>query len=162
MALYECVYIARQDISSNQVDGLNENFASIIAGNGGSVAKTEYWGLRNLTYRIKKNRKGHYVLMNIDAPFAAVSEMERQMRLHEDILRHMTIRVDELEEGQSAMMLNKGDRGERSDRGPRRDRFGGDRGPRRDREGGFGDRGPRRDRSEGALGVAVEAEGGEE
>lgn len=162
MALYECVYIARQDISSNQVDGLNEAFSAIVSGNGGTIAKTEYWGLRNLTYRIKKNRKGHYVLMNIDAPFAAVAEMERQMRLHEDVLRHMTIRVDELEEGQSAMLLNKGersDRGDRGDRGGRRDRFAGERGPRR--EGGFGDRGPRRDRPEGAPG-ATESEGGEE
>ncbi len=140
MAFYECVYIARQDISSNQVDGLNEAFTTILSENGGSVAKTEYWGLRNLNYRIKKNRKGHYVLLNIDAPFAAVSELERQMRLHEDVLRHMTIRVDELEEGPSAMMQNKGDRGERGGRRDRRDR--GDRPDRGER----GDRPPRRDR----------------
>ncbi|MGF1623568.1 MAG: 30S ribosomal protein S6 [Alphaproteobacteria bacterium] len=165
MAMYECVYIARQDISSNQVDGLNEAFSAVIAENGGTVAKTEYWGLRNLTYRIKKNRKGHYVLLNIDAPHAAVSELERQMRLHEDVLRNLTLRVDELEEGQSAMLLNKGDRGERGDRGDRggrRDRFAGERGPRR--EGGFGDRdrGPRRERSEGAPGAAPASEGAEE
>lgn len=151
MALYECVYIARQDISSNQVDGLNEAFAAILTEGGGTVAKTEYWGLRNLNYRVKKNRKGHYVLMNIDAPHAAVGELERNMRLHEDVLRFLTIRVDELEEGQSAMLANRGDRG---DRGGRRDR--GDRGGRpfgdRDRDR---DRGPRRERSEGSEAPAA-------
>jgi small subunit ribosomal protein S6 len=152
MAFYECVYIARQDISSNQVDSLNETFSSIITGNGGTVTKTEYWGLRNLTYRIKKNRKGHYVLLNIDAPYSAVAEMERQMRLHEDVLRHLTVRVDELEEGPSAMLQNKGDRGDR-DRGGRRDRFAAERGPRRDGAGA-----PRRERAEGAA----EGEGVEE
>ena len=158
MALYECVYIARQDISSNQVDGLNEAFAGILSEGGGSVAKTEYWGLRNLSYRVKKNRKGHYVLMNIDAPHAAVAEMERNMSLHEDVLRFLTIRVDELEEGQSAMLLNKGDRGDRGGRRDRRDRPGGDRdrdrGPRRDR-------GERSERSEGGdAPVAAKADGG--
>ena len=140
MALYECVYIARQDISSNQVDGLNEAFSAVISENGGSVAKTEYWGLRNLNYRIKKNRKGHYVLLNLDAPHTAVKELERQMSLHEDVLRQLTIRVDELEEGPSSIMQNRGERGDRGGRRDRRDRdkFGGDRPPRRDRNEGAG------------------------
>ncbi|MEZ5666216.1 MAG: 30S ribosomal protein S6 [Alphaproteobacteria bacterium] len=152
MALYECVYIARQDISSNQVDSLNETFSGVIGANGGTVAKTEYWGLRNLSYRIKKNRKGHYVLMNIDAPHPAVAEMERQMSLHEDVLRHMTIRVDELEEGPSAMMQNRGERGDRGGRGRDRDRD-------RDRRDRFGDRPPRRERGDGEGETSTESEG---
>jgi small subunit ribosomal protein S6 len=118
MAFYENVFIARQDISSAQVDALADGFAAIIAENGGQVAKREYWGLRNLNYRIKKNRKGHYVLFNLDAPPAAVAEMERTMRINEDVLRYMTIRVDALEEGPSAMMQSRS----RGDDRPRRDR----------------------------------------
>ncbi len=134
MPLYESVFIARQDVSTTQVETLTENFATIVKDRGGEVKKREYWGLRNLTYRIKKNRKGHYVLLNIDAPPAAVLEMERTMRLSEDILRYLTVRVDELEEAPSAMMQR---RDERSDRGDRGDRFERDRGPRRrDGEGG--------------------------
>jgi small subunit ribosomal protein S6 len=136
MPLYENVFIARQDISTTQVEALTETFATLVAENGGKVEKREYWGLRNLAFRMKKNRKGHYVLFNLDAPPAAVSELERNMRINEDILRYLTIRVDELETGPSAMMR----RSERDER----DR---DRGPRR----GYGDRDPREEREEGAV-----------
>ena len=136
MPLYECVFIARQDVSGTQVETLTETFANIITENGGSVPKREYWGLKNLSYRIKKNRKGHYALMNIDAPATAVKEMERQMGINEDVLRLMTIRVDALEEGPSAVMQGRGTRderprrafGERGERGDRGDR-GGERAP---------------------------------
>jgi len=127
--LYENIFIARQDISTAQVEALTETFATLVAENGGKVEKREYWGLRNLAYRIKKNRKGHYVLFNLEAPPAAVSELERNMRINEDVLRYLTVRVDELEAGPSSMMR----RSERDER----DR--GDRGPRR----GYGDRDPR-------------------
>ncbi|MSO88473.1 MAG: 30S ribosomal protein S6 [Rhodospirillaceae bacterium] len=131
MAFYENVFIARQDVSATQVDALAEAFSAIIAANGGSVKKKEYWGLRTLTYRIRKNRKGHYVLLNLDAPSAAVLEMERNMRINEDVLRYLTVRVETLEEGPSAMMQSKGSR---DDRGPRDDRgFRDDRGHREDR-----------------------------
>ncbi len=113
MAYYENVFIARQDISSSQVETLAENLAKIIEENGGKVTKTEHWGLRTLAYRIKKNRKGHYVLMNIDAPSDAVREMERQMRLNEDIIRYLTTRVDELEEGPSAILQARNARDDR-------------------------------------------------
>ena len=128
MPLYENIFIARQDISTTQVEALAETFANLVAENGGKVEKREYWGLRNLSYRMKKNRKGHYMLFNLDAPPAAVSELERNMRINEDVLRYMTIRVEEHETGPSAMMR----RAERDER----DR---DRGPRR----GYGDRDPR-------------------
>ena len=116
MALYECVFIARQDISSAQVDTLTEQFEGVITENGGTVAKRESWGLRTMAYKIKKNRKGHYVLLNIDAPAEAVHEMERQMRINEDVLRYMTLAVDEHEEGPSIIMRNK-DRGDERPRG---------------------------------------------
>lgn len=122
MSLYESVFIARQDISSSQVEQLADQFAGILSENGGEVKKRELWGIRNLAYKINKNRKGHYVLFNIDGPSAAVQEMERQMRIHEDILRYMTIRMDELEEGPSAIMQSKSeksDRGRGDRRGPR-------------------------------------------
>ena len=143
MSYYESVFIARQDISSTQVEQLIEQFAEIVATGGGEVKKREYWGLRSLAYRIKKNRKGHYVLFNLDAPASAVTEMERLMRLNEDILRYLTIRVDALEEGPSVMMQAKSDR----DRGRRGDRDRGDRerGD-RDRDRGDRDRGDRGDR----------------
>jgi small subunit ribosomal protein S6 len=141
MPLYESVFIARQDISAQQVDTLSEGFAGLIKENGGDVAKTEYWGVRSLAYRIKKNRKGHYVLMNLDAPADAVSELERNMRINEDILRYMTVRVDELEEGPSAVMQA---RTSRTGRGRDRDGGGRDRdGGGRDRDGGGRDRGGR-------------------
>ncbi|MEE8213119.1 MAG: 30S ribosomal protein S6 [Alphaproteobacteria bacterium] len=136
MALYESVFITRQDISSSQAEALVDSFAEIIANSGGSVPKKEYWGLRNLAYRIKKNRKGHYALLNIDAPPAAITEMERNMRLNEDVLRFMTVRVDELDDGPSPVLRSRDERGGRGGRGRRDD---GDR-PRRD----DGDR-PRRD-----------------
>ena len=129
VSLYENVFIARQDISTAQVDGLIETFEKIIADMGGSVPKKESWGLRTMAYKIKKNRKGHYVLMNIDAPGEAIQEMERQMHLHEDVLRYLTTRVDELEEGPSAVLRAK-ERGD--DRGRRGSRDDGPRRPSRD------------------------------
>jgi small subunit ribosomal protein S6 len=149
MPLYEHVFLARQDVSGQQVEALVEQFKSVIEQNGGKVAKVEPWGLKSLTFRIRKNRKAHFTLMNIDAPPAAVSEMERQQRINEDVLRILTIRVDELEEGPSAMMQKR----DRDDRGDRGDRFGDrDRGPRRDR--GDRDRGdrPRRDDRDDSVG----------
>ncbi|MCE1237142.1 MAG: 30S ribosomal protein S6 [Hyphomicrobiales bacterium] len=139
MPLYEHVFLARQDVSTQAVDGLIAQYKTIVEGLGGQVTKIENWGLKSLAYRIKKNRKAHYALLNIDAPAAAIAEIERQQRLSEDVLRALTIRVDELEEGPS-VMLQKRDRDERRDdrRGER-----GDRGDRSDR----GDRGPRRDRA---------------
>ena len=119
MPFYENVFIARQDISSQQVDLMTEEFSKLVSDNGGEVPNTEYWGVRGLTYRIKKSRKGHYVLMNLDAPHESVQELERQMRLHEDVIRYMTVRVDELEEGPSVMMQSRGGRGSRGDRGER-------------------------------------------
>jgi len=107
MALYEHVFVCRQDISQQQVETLMEKFGSVVAENGGKIGKTEYWGLRNMAYRIRKNRKGHYSLMNIDAPHAAVAEMERQMRLTDDVIRFMTIRVDEHDNEPSVPMQMK-------------------------------------------------------
>ena len=127
MPLYEHVFLARQDISAQQVEGLLQTFRSLLEENGGKIGKTEYWGLKTLAYRIKKNRKAHYTLMDIDAPHEAVAELERQMGLSTDIIRFMTIKVDEHEEGPSAMM-RRSDRDDRGDRGDRGDR----RGPRRD------------------------------
>jgi small subunit ribosomal protein S6 len=97
MALYEHVIIARQDISAQQAEALNDTLKGLLEEQGGSVAKIEYWGLRNLTYRIKKNRKGHYSLLSIDAPSPAVKEMERQLSINEDVLRFLTVRVEELD-----------------------------------------------------------------
>ena len=146
MALYEHVFLARQDISGQQVEALVDQYRGVIEANGGKVGKVENWGLKTLTYRIKKNRKAYYTLMNIDAPSAAVDEMERQMRFNEDILRYMTVRVEEHDEGESAMMQKRDDRdrGERGDRGDR-PRGARDRGDRADRGG---DRGERRERTE--------------
>ncbi|WJR67482.1 30S ribosomal protein S6 [Neorhizobium sp. CSC1952] len=127
MALYEHVFLARQDMSPQQVDALVEQYKGVIEANGGKVGRVENWGLKSLTYRIKKNRKAHYALMDIDAPAPAVHEMERQMRINEDVLRYMTIAVEKHEEGPSAMMQKR----DRDDR-PRRE-FG-DRPPRRDGE----------------------------
>lgn len=133
MALYEHIFLARQDVSQQQVEELTTALTDILAQGGGKVTKNEYWGLKGLSYRIRKNRKAHYTLLNLDAPAAAIAEMERQMRINEDILRFMTVRVDELEEGPSAMM-QKRDRDDRDGGAPR----GGDR-------GGFsGERRPRR------------------
>lgn len=151
MPLYEHVFLARQDISSQQVDALVEQFKGVIEAGGGKVTKVEPWGLKALAYRVRKNRKAHYTLLNIDAPPAAVAEMERQESLNEDVLRILTVRVDALEDGQSVMLQkrDRDDRRHRDDDGPgggRRfgggDRFGGrERGDRGDR----GERRPRRD-----------------
>src|SRR5271154_2912097 len=108
MPFYECVIIARQDISNTQVDTLLDTFTTVLTEQGGTVAKREYWGLKNLAYRMKKNRKGHYALLNINAPSPAVAELERTMRINEDVLRFLTIRVDELEEGPSAALQSRG------------------------------------------------------
>ena len=148
MPLYEHVYLARQDVTAQQVEELTAQFKGIIEQMGGKVEKTEYWGVKSLSYRMRKNRKAHFTLMNVEAPPAALAEVERQQRLSEDILRYITIRVDEHETGPSAMMRKvdrdrdrddrRGDRGDRGDR-PRRDRD--DDPPRRDRD----DRGSRDD-----------------
>lgn len=119
MPLYESVFIARQDISSAQAESLAETFAELVTGAGGTVRKQEYWGLRNLAYRIKKNRKGHYALLGIEAEPGAISEMERNMRIHDDVLRYLTIRVDEIEEGPSAILKSREERGGRGGRGRR-------------------------------------------
>ena len=118
MPLYENVFIARQDISGAQVDALADTFTQLIGEQGGEVKKREYWGLRNLAYRMNKNRKGHYMLFNIDAPAAAIAELERTMRINEDVLRYLTLRVDQLDEAPSAVMQSRGSREDR----PRRDR----------------------------------------
>ena len=146
MPLYEHVFLARQDASAQQVEEFTTQITGVIEGLGGKVAKTENWGVRSLTYRMNKNRKAHFVLLNIDGPAAIVSEIERQERINEDIIRYLTVRVEELEEGPSAMM-RKADRDrERDDRGGG---FGGRGG---DRDGGFrSERGPRRPRDEDAT-----------
>ena len=108
MPFYENVFVARQDISAAQVEALADAFTALVNEQGGQVAKREYWGLRNIAYRIKKNRKGHYVLLNLDAPPKAVNELERNMRINEDVIRYLTVRVDALEEGPSAVMQNRG------------------------------------------------------
>ncbi|ACL59504.1 30S ribosomal protein S6 [Methylobacterium nodulans] len=130
MALYEHVFLARQDVTSQQVESMIDTYKGVIEANGGKVEKTEMWGVKSLAYRIKKNRKAHFTLLNIDAPPAALAEMERQMRISEDILRFLTIRVEALETEPSAMM-QKRDRDERKDR---------ERGRRRDEDGFSGDR----------------------
>ncbi|HKR19144.1 MAG TPA: 30S ribosomal protein S6 [Stellaceae bacterium] len=140
MPFYENVFIARQDVSSAQVETLTDTLANLVTEHGGKVTKREYWGLRNLSYRIKKNRKGHYILLNLDAPPAAVNELERNMRINEDVLRYLTVRVEALEEGPSAMMQARS-------RGEERER---ERSRRFDREG-----------REGREGMPTENEGGE-
>jgi small subunit ribosomal protein S6 len=149
MALYEHVFLTRQDATSAQVDALVEQYKGIIAQGGGKVAKTEYWGVKSIAFRIKKNRKAHYTLMNIDAPSAAVAEMERQMSISEDVIRFMTVKVEALEEGPSAQMRRRDDREERGSFGDDRGfGFGGGRGF------GGGGRGRREERSEQASGEA--------
>jgi small subunit ribosomal protein S6 len=139
MALYEHIFLARQDVSAQQVEAIVETLKGVLEAGGGKIAKNEYWGVKSLAYRIKKNRKAHYTLLNLDAPSAAVAEMERQMRINEDVLRFMTVRVEELEEAPSAMLQKR-------DRDDRPERFGGGGG------GGFGggfggDRGDRPERA---------------
>jgi small subunit ribosomal protein S6 len=143
MPLYEHVFLARQDASTQQVEELTTQMTGIVEQAGGKVSKTENWGVRSLTYRMNKNRKAHFVLLNIEAPSSAIAEIERQERISEDVIRYLSVRVEEHEEGPSAMM-RKADRDrERDDRGGG---FGG--GFRGDREGGGfrGDRGDRGDR----------------
>jgi small subunit ribosomal protein S6 len=122
MPSYEHVFLARQDVSAQQVETLTDQFKGVIEASGGTVSKIEYWGVKSLAYRIKKNRKAHFALLNISAPAAGVAEMERQMKINEDIIRFMTIKVEKLEEGPSAMMQRR-EREERRDRerGERRD-----------------------------------------
>ncbi len=145
MALYEHIYLARQDVTAQQVETMTEQFKAVIEAGGGKIGKVEYWGVKTLAYKIKKNRKAHFTLINIDAPPAAITEMERQMGINEDILRFMTLRMEELEEGPSAMMRKRED-SDRDDRGERRGPRG-DRGDRPDRP-----RRPREDSpSEGAY-----------
>jgi small subunit ribosomal protein S6 len=139
MPLYEHVYLARQDVSAQQIEELTAQFKGVVDQMGGSVAKTEYWGVKSLSFRMRKNRKAHFTLMNIDAPPAALAEIERQERLNEDILRYITIRVEEHEAGPSAMMR-------KSDRDRERDDRRGDRGDRGERDRGDRDRGDRGDR----------------
>jgi small subunit ribosomal protein S6 len=141
MPLYEHVFLARQDLAQAQVDALAENATRIITENGGRVVKTETWGLRSLAYRISKNRKAHYVLLDIEAPAGVIAELERQTQISEDVIRYMTIKVDAHEQGPSAMMRRgerdreRGGRGDRGDRPDRGDRGGDrDRAPRRPRE----------------------------
>ena len=107
MPLYESVFIARQDIPAQEVEALSERFLGIIAEQGGEVARREYWGLKNLAYRIKKNRKGHYTMFQMDAPAAAIQEMERNMRISEDVLRYMTVRIEAFDDEPSAMMQTR-------------------------------------------------------
>lgn len=135
MPLYEHVFMARQDVSNAQVEALTKEYGDILEQNGGRVVRTEYWGLKSLAYKIKKNRKAHYTLLNIDAPHGAVAEMERLMGISTDIIRFMTLKVDEHEAEQTVMMR-------KNDRDERRDGRGGRGGPRGDR----GDRPPRGDR----------------
>ena len=143
MALYEHVFLARQDLAQAQVDALAEIATKIVDDGKGKVVKTESWGLRSIAYRISKNRKAHYVMLEIDAPGDVVAELERQTQINEDVIRYMTVKVDELEQGPTVMM-----RKQERDRERRGDREGGrDGGPRGDRP----DRGPRRDREEEAA-----------
>jgi small subunit ribosomal protein S6 len=119
MPLYECVLIARNDVTQQQVDAIADGIAGQLEADGGALKKREYWGLRGLAYRIKKNRKGHYMLLGLDAKPAFITEMERQLGLNEDVLRYMTIRVDEIEEAPSAILSRKSDDRDRAFRGPR-------------------------------------------
>ena len=119
MPLYECVLIARNDVTQQQVEAVADEVATQLESEGGSVAKREYWGLRSLSYRIKKNRKGHYMLLGLDAKPASVNEVERKLSLNEDVLRFMTIRVDALDENPSAILARKSDDRERTFRGPK-------------------------------------------
>lgn len=141
MSLYEHIFLARQDVTAQQVEALVEQYKGIIEANGGKVTKIEPWGIKALAYRIRKNRKAHFTLLNIEAPAAAVAEVERLQRINEDVLRSMTIRVDALEDGPSVMLQKR-------DREDRRERDGGgfERGGGRFDRGDRNDRGPRRDR----------------
>jgi small subunit ribosomal protein S6 len=163
MPLYEHTFLARQDVTAQQVTGLMNTYKAVIEENGGKVGKTEYWGLKSTAYKIKKNRRAHYAFFNIEAPFQAVLEMERQMRISSDIIRFLTVRVEELDEKPSIQMRKQDDRDrERGDRGDRGDR--GPRGPRRDDRsfGSFRDGEGGGGRGFGARPPRTEAAGGEE
>jgi len=159
MPLYEHVFISRQDLSNTQAEALIEHFSAVITDNGGKIVEHEYWGVKTMAYKINKNRKGHYAFVKTDAPSAAVQEMERLMRLHDDVMRVLTIKVDAHVEGPSVQMQKRDDR-ERGDRpeggfggGERRERGFGDRPDRGGDRGGFGgDRGG--DRAGGGFGGA--------
>jgi small subunit ribosomal protein S6 len=142
MPLYEHVFISRQDLSSAQAEGLIEHFSTVLSDNGGKVVENEYWGVKTMAYKINKNRKGHYAFLKSDAPAAAVQEMERLMRLHEDVMRTLTIKVEKHEDGPSVQMQKRDDR-ERGDRDGGMGFGGGER-----RERSFGDRPDRGDRPE--------------
>ena len=146
MPLYEHVFIARQDLSNTQAEALIEHFSTVLSDNGGKVVENEYWGVKTMAYRINKNRKGHYAFLRTDAPAPAVQEMERLMRLHDDVMRVMSIKVAKHEEGPSVQMQKRDDR-DRGDRdGPPRDRGDRDSRPPREDRGGFDRSGPPRDR----------------
>ena len=116
MAIYECVYIARQELTAAQAEQLSKDLTKIVSSNSGEIKKQEYWGLRNLAYKIRKNRKGHYTMFHIEAPASTIEELERNMRLNEDILRYLTVKIDKLPEGPSVMMTARPDRPRRTDR----------------------------------------------
>ena len=116
MPLYEHVFISRQDLSNTQAEALIEEFSTVLSEHGGSVVEQEYWGVKTMAYKVNKNRKGHYAFLKTDAPSAAIQEMERLMRLHEDVMRVLTIKVDGHEEGPSVQMQKRDDRGERRER----------------------------------------------
>ena len=116
MAIYECVYIARQELTAAQAEQLSKDLTKIVSSNSGEIKRQEYWGLRNLAYKIRKNRKGHYTMFHIDAPSSTIEELERNMRLNEDILRYLTVKIDVLPEGPSVMMTARPDRPRRTDR----------------------------------------------
>ena len=151
MALYEHVFLARQDVSNAQVEALTKEFSDLIEQGGGKVTKSEYWGVKGLAYKIKKSRKAHFSLLNIDAPPAAVAEMERRMGLSTEILRFLTVKV-EAHETEPSVMMRKSDRDERGDRGDRGGFGGGRGGGFRGGGGGFGGRGGDRDRGGGGGG----------
>ena len=150
MPLYEHVFIARQDLSNTQAEGLIEHFGTVLSDNGGTVVDSEYWGVKTMAFKINKNRKGHYAMMRSDAPAPAVLEMERLMRLHDDVMRVLTIKVEKHEDGPSVQMQKRDERdGRDRDRGDRGDRDRGDRGDRDrgDRDRDRGDRGDRERRA---------------
>ncbi|MFL1463667.1 30S ribosomal protein S6 [Roseococcus sp. DSY-14] len=119
MPLYECVFIARNDVTQQQVEAIADSVAAVVGEAGGEVRKREYWGLRGLAYRVKKNRKGHYMLLGLSAPAGAMQEVERQLGLNEDVLREMTIRVESISDEPSAILAKRGDDRERGFRGPK-------------------------------------------
>jgi small subunit ribosomal protein S6 len=164
MQCYEHTLIARQDLSPQQAQALAETYSAVLSEHGAEVTKTEYWGLRNLSYRIKKNRKGHYLHLNVRAPADAITELERQERLSDDVLRYLTVKVDELEEGPSAVMQSRSSREERT----RRSHDDGDR-PRRShddddrpRRGHDDDERPRRARDDDERPRRARAQGVDE